>query len=365
MVVTSAALPCLVAEAVLRLIAPPPDTPGLFIATDSATEYIGRPGARGVVSGAPVIFNQSGLRDRDHAVQKSAGVVRIVVLGDSMTFGVGVPEPQTFPRVTEHLLNQAPARSATVEVLNFGIPGYNTLQELTEFRELAEPLQPDIVVVGFLYNDLEMSPDQRRHLEQRHSSSQVGQADPHERLMRTGPTSDASSSPAIAARVNAAMSVAKRHSLFLSWLMPRLAVLVRPIGVLRGVGLLGDVNGQFVDANPEWRRVQSELLDLKRLCEAQNARLIVMIIPAMTKFEEHVYPIKPYHQAVSRFCAISSITCLDLLSSFWGMNGTGMWISPTDAHPNAQGHRIIAEALTEFLEPIVTAAARRHSADHS
>jgi lysophospholipase L1-like esterase len=359
MVVAAVATPCLIAEAVLRLVGPPPDTPGLFMMTTSGIDYIGRPGARGLVSGAEVAFNRFGLRDREYAAQKRSGTIRILILGDSMTFGVGVPEPRTYPRVAETLLNHTPDRHAAVEVLNFGVPGYNTFQELTEFEELGAALRPDIVVVGFLYNDLEISSGQRRHLDERRVASQKRQPASGAHLLRTG-LSGASSNRSMTARVNAALDVAKRHSVFLAWLSPRLAVLLRPLGV-RGVGLLGEVNGQFVDSNPEWRRVQSELLTLKRLCDEQNIRLALMIIPAMTKFEEGAYPIKPYHEAVSRFCTASSIASLDLLPSFWGMDGTKMWISATDGHPNARAHQIMAEALATFLRPIVLETARRQN----
>ena len=353
MIFGGAAVPALVAEGVLRVIAPPPDTPGLFVTTTSATDYIGRAGARGLVSGAPVAFNRFGLRDRDYAVQKPAGTLRIIALGDSMTFGVGVPEPRTFPRVTEALLNESTGRSPAVEVLNFGIPGYNTLQEMTEFKELGVPLRPDIVVVGFLYNDLELSIDQRRHLEQ---GRKTQRSDRSFHVRRVGTTDDRSGG-GLTGHVNRAVDFAKRHSLLLSWLSPRLAVLLRPLGV-RGVGLLGDVDAQFVEGNPEWRRVQSELLELKSACDHLHAKLVVMIIPALTKFDDGAYPVKGYHVAVSRFCAASSIPYLDLLPAFWGLDGTRMWISPTDGHPNAQGHQIIANALAQFLRPLVTDAAR-------
>jgi lysophospholipase L1-like esterase len=76
-----------------------------------------------------------------------------------------------------------------------------------------------------------------------------------------------------------------------------------------------------------------------------------MIIPAMTRFTDAVYPIKEYHQAVARFCAENGIKWLDLLPAFWGLDGSQMWISPTDGHPNARGQRVIAQALAAFLAP--------------
>jgi lysophospholipase L1-like esterase len=78
-----------------------------------------------------------------------------------------------------------------------------------------------------------------------------------------------------------------------------------------------------------------------------------VVIPAMAKFTESGYPIKEYHKAVSGFCRAHSIKCLDLLPAFWGLDGTQFWISLTDGHPNARGHRIVAEAISEFLAPML------------
>src|SRR5262249_59857147 len=50
------------------------------------------------------------------------------------------------------------------------------------------------------------------------------------------------------------------------------------------------------------------------------------------------------------FCRESGIAFVDLLPAFWGLDGTRFWISRTDGHPNARGHRIIAETLAKRSE---------------
>jgi len=104
---------------------------------------------------------------------------------------------------------------------------------------------------------------------------------------------------------------------------------------------------------------------MKRLCEQRDIQLVIAIIPAMARFTESGYPIKAYHEAVSGFCRAQSITCLDLLPAFWGLDGTKFWISLTDGHPDARGHRIIANALARFLAPLLgrrSVVAPRHAA---
>jgi len=333
----AAALPCLVAELTLRLLSPPPDTPGLYAKVSSEMEWSGRPHAQGLQGGVSVSFNRFGLRDRERSMEPSRGTVRILALGDSVTFGLGVAEEEAYPRMTETLLNSRTDGRPPVEVLNFGIPGYNTVQELAQLRELGLAFHPRVVVVGFLYNDVEPTEAGRR-------GQTAGGADaapdalPLARRFRSG--------------INASVVFLKQHSLFFAWLTPRLGVVLRPLGV-KGLGQVGEIKDQYADSNFNWRRVQTALLDMKSLCDERRIQLVVVVIPAMARFTESGYPIKEYHEAVSGFCRAHSITCLDLLPAFWGLDGTQFWVSPTDGHPNARGHRIAAEALSEFLAPVL------------
>lgn len=83
----------------------------------------------------------------------AAGAMRVLMLGDSVTFGPGVAPEQTFSKVLERDL-QAHDPSGRYEVLNAGVVGYNTVQELTLFREVGRRYHPDLVVLTFLVNDL-------------------------------------------------------------------------------------------------------------------------------------------------------------------------------------------------------------------
>jgi lysophospholipase L1-like esterase len=341
LVLVATAMPCLAAELILRLLSPSADTPGLFVETPSEIEWAGRPDARGLFGGVPVAFNHFGLRDRERSMKRTPGAIRILALGDSVTFGLGVATEEAFPRVTENLLNAArPDGLASVEVLNFGVPGYNTLHELAQLRALGLAFEPDLVVVGFLYNDLEISGPQRLRLERGSTPEQPGGAS-FARRIKSG--------------LNAGITVLKKHSLFVAWITPRLGLVLRPLGI-KGLGQVGEIKDQFVDANPDWRRVRAALLEMKRLCEARGIQLVVMIIPAMARFTDSGYPIKEYHEAVAAFCRAHSIGYLDLLPAFWGQDGTRLWISLTDGHPDARGHRIMAQALASFLTPLLRQA---------
>lgn len=98
-----------------------------------------------------VRFNSMGMRDREHSVEKPPGVYRIAVLGDSYAEAKQVPLEATFWGVSERALADCPARNGrTIEVLNFGVAGYGTTQELLTLEHRALRFQPDLVLLAFL-----------------------------------------------------------------------------------------------------------------------------------------------------------------------------------------------------------------------
>lgn len=94
-------------------------------------------------------INSSGMRDYNHPIHKPQGTYRIMVLGDSFTFGVGVPMEGTYPKVLERLLN-GQNTTKRFEVINTGVPGYGTDQEYNYFVHEGIAYQPDMVIIGFL-----------------------------------------------------------------------------------------------------------------------------------------------------------------------------------------------------------------------
>ncbi len=74
---------------------------------------------------------------------------RVIVIGDSTAFGLGVSDDETFPVVLERALD------GRVEVLNWGVPGYNLVQIVELLRTKGQTYEPDLVVYALNYNDLE------------------------------------------------------------------------------------------------------------------------------------------------------------------------------------------------------------------
>jgi hypothetical protein len=92
-------------------------------------------------SGAPITLDAEGRRVTPHRTAGKAGR-RVVMLGDSIAFGTGVADGQTFAYRLAEL-------DPGLEVANLAVPGYGTDQALLRLAREAAPLRPDVVVLHF------------------------------------------------------------------------------------------------------------------------------------------------------------------------------------------------------------------------
>jgi hypothetical protein len=126
-----------------------------FYMYDKAVGSVHRPGAEGwwrEEGEGFVEINRYGMRDdREISKKKPSGVYRIAVLGDSYAEAFQVDVRDTFCRVMENELNACGAfHGKKAEVLNFGVAGYATVQELLTLRNRVWDFEPDMVLLAFL-----------------------------------------------------------------------------------------------------------------------------------------------------------------------------------------------------------------------
>ena len=128
-------------------------SPGFFLPDPVRGQRLAA-GYTGWFAGVPVRINSLELHDdRDYALAKGPHTFRILVLGDSVTFGHGSVGEHTYPRLLEDQL-RAWQPDVDWQVWNAAVPGYNTSQELAHLLEVGPAYRPDLVVVGFFDHDL-------------------------------------------------------------------------------------------------------------------------------------------------------------------------------------------------------------------
>ena len=106
----------------------------------------------------PVRVNSQGLLDREYPFEKPPGVVRVLVLADSVGGDPGVPLDALFPKVAERRAG-ADRRWSPTEVINAGVTGFGTAQELAMFEAVGWRYEPDVVVLTFSMSDVGDSTD--------------------------------------------------------------------------------------------------------------------------------------------------------------------------------------------------------------
>jgi hypothetical protein len=129
---------------------------GPLAVEDSTLGHLYRPNVHARATGPEYSVdyrtNGEGLRDKSsHPTPKPAGSTRVLLLGDSFTFGDGNPYDAIWPVVFER---EVRAKGYDVEVIKAGVAGYDTRSEVLYLERIYARYQPDIVVIAFLPNDL-------------------------------------------------------------------------------------------------------------------------------------------------------------------------------------------------------------------
>jgi lysophospholipase L1-like esterase len=110
--------------------------------------WVNEPGFKGDVAGAGVqrAFDKSGMFPGDSLYRSGSRRWKVAFIGDSNTFGFGVPEESTFVELL-------PALDPDISTINLGVPGYTSYQGLQALRKVGVAVRPDLIVVSFNFND--------------------------------------------------------------------------------------------------------------------------------------------------------------------------------------------------------------------
>lgn len=100
-----------------------------------------------------VTINSLGFRGKEFSETKQPGTYRIVTLGGSTTYGIGLEEDGTYPYFLEKVLQER-LGTDSIEVINAGLVSATTAESLSRFLLKVVPLDPDLVIFYEGYNDL-------------------------------------------------------------------------------------------------------------------------------------------------------------------------------------------------------------------
>jgi lysophospholipase L1-like esterase len=330
---------------------------------DSTRFYRPKPGAIGTAGGEPFRINSLGMRDKEYALEKPPGVARIAILGDSFTFGSGVRESATFAKVLEASLN-ASGGGTRYEVMNFGVKGYDTAQELATLREVALPLDPDLIVVAYYLNDVgnperfggapdgqPRDPDAAHvdapRAEESGNGEDHGDNDDHDAEdadARIGGGRHEAQRPPLRMRVRSAL-VDNSH--LAGFAIQQMAVVMRRFWKVPYQGSV-DYNIPFVSDGAPWRASKRALGEMKAIADSLEVPMFLALIPEMGNFNE-LYPFRAAHDSIAAHCSRIGVPMCDLLDGFMGIEAKTLWVRWDDPHFNRRAHALAAQQIERAL----------------
>ena len=260
--------------------------------------HVHKPGSEMELMNVTVSINSDGFRDREYPVEKG-DAYRIIALGDSLTFGWGVEQEDTFQYILEELLS----KSGSVEIINFGTGNYNTEQEVNLFFEKGVKYNPDKVVLFYFINDAEAAPGKSG-------------------LWFLG------------------------YSHLISFYWSRINSLMN--NVFASKSFTDYYSALYAEDQEGWRNSKKALLELKDYCRERGITLQVVLLPELHDTENIIFG--EVYDKIALFLEQSGIDYMSLAKLFQGHgNQMELWVSYDDAHPNKLAHGKIAVSLVEFI----------------
>jgi hypothetical protein len=266
-----------------------------------------------------VHLNHFGFREREFPAQKPSGIYRIAVVGDSFTFGQGIEEPDRFTNRLERTLNRGGRR---FEILNFGRPGANTIDEVQMFKEVVIGIHPDFVLLQWYINDVEGHDE----------------------------TSRPTGLPLLPSAT--LRSVLRQNSVFYYVLDQQWYALQVRLGWIKSYE--DYIRARFSDPSRTGsREAAAELAEFVALCRERKIALGIVLFPDMGGIGKPAYPFDFLHERVLAYCSREGLDCLDLRTSMAELGRRErLIVNRFDGHPNAAANRIAAEEILKRFEPI-------------
>ncbi len=269
-----------------------------------------------------------GLRMPAPLTPKASNTKRVLILGDSYTYGFGVLDDSAiFSSLLEAKLNaEFLSQDEKVEVFNGGLSGSMTHQWLELLKKTKDDFKPDVILaVFFLRDGTRLGSRQnyfdpiRKEMETRNKDSFVYR---HSYLFR-----------AIKDRFDR-LRISKKYSKALH-------------------------DSYFGDRTQtiEWEKAKENILKIKSIGEEVHAKVALVVFPVLVELDQE-YPFKDICELIVNFGDEHHMPTHGLLPAFMDENAPDLWISSYDQHPNERGHKIAAESIFPFLKELLVSSDR-------
>jgi lysophospholipase L1-like esterase len=279
-------------------------------------------------------INSKGFRDREFPTERLGNIYRIAVLGDSVTYGLGLELNDTFAKQLERKLNAAEQaryseNPVQYEVLNFGVNGYNTPQEVRQYELLGSQHHPDMIIVNYILND---------HVKEESREADSFKTEEHCKIAFIG------------LPVPCGVKNLAKKSAFLQMVFKR-ANAIR-VKTTQKQTLGSESFLAINESSPDWKNVQTALNTLALETKDKNVTLVLVTFPVL--YDLNDYHWKTSHDLIDAEGKKDGYITIDLLDNLTAYNGEDLRLNSKDIwHFNPAGMDVVTDIVAEKIEPLL------------
>lgn len=271
--------------------------------------------------------NFNGLRDYVYNFEKSNNTIRIAALGDSIVFGYGIDLEDTFLKILERKLNSM-GDNIKYEIINFGVGGYNIIQELETFKTKVLNYTPDIILIGYTLND---------PAEANNPSDQIQLSEQKECYINF-----------LNIKINCYFKNFFKKFKTALFIKDKIRNIILRLKIDKEADLILHNFRQYYINKEKWVNVQKSFEEISKITKNNNQIVYVIIFPILKDFKN--YLLEDIHKMIIEEVQKNEFYVTDLLEEYSKYNEEILQISRTDIlHPNRYGHKIAAEIAYEKL----------------
>lgn len=253
--------------------------------------------------------NSYGMRDAEPLSSTDPGVIRIAAVGDSVTFGFLVKDNEAYPSALEAMIREKIGSSGnSIDVLNFGVGGYSTKDEVSVIEHKALPWKPDLILMGYVLNDPE---------------------------------------------TDAIQPLNRHYAEWDWWWNIHIWRLIAQVKNRLEILFLG--HGDYLtylhwEKSEKWKTVEASFETIKGLTAELDIPVMLVIFPMFPEDSWASYAYEPLHRQISKAATAAGLDVLDLLDTYQDHPPTELWVRPNDSHPSVFAHALAASAIFTKIE---------------
>lgn len=269
--------------------------------------------------------NSIGLRDPREPLQLQGKQV-IMAIGDSFTYGLGVRYQSSYPSQLEAMLRST---YSDVAVVNAGIPGIDTKMALDLLKRIYSKYEPSIVVLGFTSGDV-----LQNQLAIDDSGDGITSSDAN--FVDTIRNSEKRYPKLFLMRTylrQKTATFALMEYLYKNYMIKYLP----PSAAAKNLGM----GTQFQNTE----HVLDEMC--KFISNKNKTKLVILNIVPLVRFD--AYPYKTLDKRLEEYAQSRNIHNINPLECFSKHSSSDLWVSIRDGHYNAEGNRVLSEAVSAYL----------------